>query len=97
MAGVLVALRRTVAVASRLPGVAARARSASTLPFFAGEDNSTEYRIFYKEKNLTVSPWHDIPLFAGDETFSSDEVILNYVNEIPKGYASAPSFKRISP
>ena len=80
-------LRRMAAVPCRLPGMAGCARSASALPTFKGEENSTEYRIFFKEKSLTVSPWHDIPLFSGHETVSSsDDVVLNYVNEIPKGY-----------
>jgi len=45
----------------------------------AGEADTKDYRIFFKDgSGKTVSPWHDIPLKAGDDgTF-------NFICEIPK-------------
>ena len=42
-----------------------------------GEENSLDYRIFFSDGSKTISPWHDIPLYAG-------EGLLNFVCEIPK-------------
>jgi len=42
-----------------------------------GEENTLDYRIFFTEGGKTVSPWHDIPLYADDGT-------LNFICEIPK-------------
>jgi hypothetical protein len=42
-----------------------------------GEPNSMEFRIFQSVKGMTVSAWHDLPLFAGDGCF-------HFVCEIPK-------------
>lgn len=42
-----------------------------------GEPNSLEFRIFQSAKGMTVSAWHDVPLFAGDGC-------LHFVCEIPK-------------
>ena len=36
-----------------------------------------DYRIFFKETDKTISPWHDIPLSAGGNLY-------NFVCEIPK-------------
>ena len=45
---------------------------------FAGETDTTDFRIFFKnESSDVVSPWHDIPLKAGADTF-------NFICEIPK-------------
>jgi len=45
---------------------------------FTGEADSTDFRIFFKnESSDVVSPWHDIPLKAGADTF-------NFICEIPK-------------
>ncbi|CAG9463118.1 unnamed protein product [Pedinophyceae sp. YPF-701] len=38
---------------------------------------SMDFRIFFKDGDKTISPWHDIPLKNGDGTF-------NFVCEIPK-------------
>lgn len=58
-----------------------------------GEPNSLEFRIFLNGKGAVVSPWHDIPLFAGNG-------LVNFVCEIPKetsakmevATVSSPSF-----
>ncbi|KAJ9526526.1 inorganic pyrophosphatase precursor [Haematococcus lacustris] len=42
-----------------------------------GPADSLEYRIFFKQGAKMVSPWHEIPLFAGDGN-------LHYICEIPK-------------
>ncbi|GMH35540.1 hypothetical protein BSKO_03408 [Bryopsis sp. KO-2023] len=43
-----------------------------------GDENTTDYRIFFNDKSgTTVSPWHDIPLFT-------EAGLLNFVCEIPK-------------
>ena len=42
-----------------------------------GEANSMDYRIFFKDGEKTISPWHDIPLSAGGNLY-------NFVCEIPK-------------
>jgi inorganic pyrophosphatase len=43
-----------------------------------GAAESLEYRVFFSDKSgKTISPWHDIPLYAGDGLF-------NFVVEIPK-------------
>lgn len=46
-------------------------------PLLQGPENSLEFRIFLQSKGATASPWHDIPLFAGDG-------LVNFVCEIPK-------------
>merc|ERR1711904_10304 len=44
----------------------------------SGEADTTDFRIFFKDgSSKVVSPWHDIPLKAGDGTF-------NFICEIPK-------------
>ncbi|CAM9732895.1 unnamed protein product [Scytosiphon promiscuus] len=42
-----------------------------------GEENTMDYRAFFNQARKEISPWHDIPLKAGADTF-------NYVCEIPK-------------
>ena len=42
-----------------------------------GEASSMDYRIFFKEGEKAISPWHDIPLSAGGNLY-------NFVCEIPK-------------
>jgi inorganic pyrophosphatase len=42
-----------------------------------GSPDSTDFRIFFNQQGVLVSPWHDIPLFAG-------KGIYNFVCEIPK-------------
>jgi len=55
-----------------------------------GDRDTEEWRLFYETTKLgeeasdlkNISPWHDIPLaFKNDK----EEVIFNFVNEIPKG------------
>merc|ERR1719424_2119446 len=43
-----------------------------------GSFETLEYRMVYEQDGKRVSPWHDIPLRAGNGLY-------NYVNEIPKG------------
>uniref|UniRef100_A0A7S1UHB8 inorganic diphosphatase n=1 Tax=Phaeomonas parva TaxID=124430 RepID=A0A7S1UHB8_9STRA len=43
----------------------------------AGELGTTEFRLSFTEDDKTISPWHDIPLEAGDGCY-------NMVTEIPK-------------
>eukprot|EP01024_Parvocaulis_polyphysoides_P038873 TRINITY_DN35110_c0_g1_i1.p1 TRINITY_DN35110_c0_g1~~TRINITY_DN35110_c0_g1_i1.p1 ORF type:complete len:295 (-),score=35.40 TRINITY_DN35110_c0_g1_i1:350-1180(-) len=42
-----------------------------------GQKETLEYRIFFQTGDTKVSPWHDIPLFAGDGC-------MNFICEIPK-------------
>ncbi|KAL4425349.1 hypothetical protein ABPG75_009365 [Micractinium tetrahymenae] len=48
-----------------------------------GAPDSMDFRIFFKQQKdgAVVSPWHDIPLFAGDG-------LVNFVCEIPKESAA---------
>lgn len=41
-----------------------------------GQAGTESYRLFFTEGDKTVSPWHDIPLRAGE--------LFNFVTEIPK-------------
>ncbi|KAL2608807.1 hypothetical protein R1flu_027380 [Riccia fluitans] len=44
-----------------------------------GKPETLEYRVFFSDKDgKTISPWHDIPLKAGDGLY-------NFIVEIPKG------------
>ena len=43
----------------------------------AGETGTESYRLFFEDGGKKISPWHDIPLKAGDGLY-------NFVNEIPK-------------
>eukprot|EP01026_Neomeris_dumetosa_P007568 TRINITY_DN12340_c0_g1_i1.p1 TRINITY_DN12340_c0_g1~~TRINITY_DN12340_c0_g1_i1.p1 ORF type:complete len:271 (-),score=48.34 TRINITY_DN12340_c0_g1_i1:330-1142(-) len=45
-----------------------------------GAADSLEYRIFFKQGDKEISPWHDIPLFAE----AKETGLLNFVCEIPK-------------
>ena len=42
----------------------------------SGEAGTTDFRVFFKEEDKDISPWHDIPLKA--------DGLFNFVNEIPK-------------
>ena len=42
----------------------------------AGTEGTESFRLFFKEGDKTISPWHDIPLKNGDN--------FNFINEIPK-------------
>ncbi|CAM9165089.1 unnamed protein product [Pylaiella littoralis] len=42
-----------------------------------GEENTMDFRAFFNQGGKEISPWHDIPLKAGADTF-------NFVCEIPK-------------
>lgn len=44
--------------------------------FTSGEEGTVNYRVFYKDGDKIISPWHDIPLKNGE--------LFNYINEIPK-------------
>jgi len=43
----------------------------------AGEAGTESFRLFFKDGDATTSPWHDIPLEAGDGLY-------NLITEIPK-------------
>merc|ERR1711865_1001426 len=43
----------------------------------AGEFGTTDFTMTFKKDGKTISPWHDIPLEAGDGMY-------NFVCEIPK-------------
>jgi len=43
----------------------------------AGEANTESYRLFFKSDGKAMSPWHDVPLEAGDGLY-------NLITEIPK-------------
>ena len=43
----------------------------------AGETGTESYRLFFEDGGKKISPWHDIPLKAGDGLY-------NFINEIPK-------------
>eukprot|EP01023_Acetabularia_acetabulum_P044525 TRINITY_DN4473_c0_g1_i2.p3 TRINITY_DN4473_c0_g1~~TRINITY_DN4473_c0_g1_i2.p3 ORF type:complete len:272 (+),score=58.77 TRINITY_DN4473_c0_g1_i2:1068-1883(+) len=45
-----------------------------------GAVDSLDYRIWFKQGETEISPWHDIPLFAEN----SETGLLNFVCEIPK-------------
>ncbi|PRW33953.1 inorganic pyrophosphatase isoform A [Chlorella sorokiniana] len=74
------------AVAAR-PVRAARLHSAIVRAAYANEKqgaaDSMDFRIFFKQAKdgAVVSPWHDIPLYAGDG-------LVNFVCEIPKESAA---------
>ena len=59
---------RSVAAAAAAPQFSSRQEGAFP---------SMEFRIFFKAGGATVSPWHDVPLDAGDG-------LLNMIVEIPK-------------
>lgn len=42
-----------------------------------GDKESMDWRMFFSESGKPISPWHDIPLSAGNNTY-------NFVCEIPK-------------
>jgi len=51
--------------------------SFTTVP--SGQENTLDYRVYYKSGEKGVSPWHDIPLFA-----NAEKTIFNCVIEIPR-------------
>ncbi|PSC76323.1 inorganic pyrophosphatase [Micractinium conductrix] len=84
------ALLRPQAVRLATRPLAARPRALQTSVVRAayanekqGPADSLEYRIFFKQQKdgAVVSPWHDIPLYAGDG-------LLNFICEIPKESAA---------
>lgn len=44
-----------------------------------GETNTEAFRVYFEENGKTVSPWHDIPLYA-----DSSKKTVNFICEIPK-------------
>lgn len=59
-----------------------------------GEPETTACRYyFYDGAGRAQSPWHHIPLFAQPAAATGNSVgsgaILNFVNEIPRGYVGA--------
>jgi inorganic pyrophosphatase len=53
-----------------------RIANYATTTTISGEVGTESFRIFFKDDNKPISPWHDIPLRSGE--------YFNFVNEIPK-------------
>lgn len=51
--------------------------------FHVDQVNSRPFRIFFKKSQSFISPWHEIPIVAGDSLMG--DKLLNMVVEIPKG------------
>ena len=51
-------------------------RLASTTTITEGATATPQYRVFFKDGEKTISPWHDIPLKSGE--------YFNFIAEIPK-------------
>jgi inorganic pyrophosphatase len=66
---------------ARSMSVKAKSQVTSFVTKEQGPKDTLEYRIFFNLNEKEVSPWHDIPLFAGDG-------MLNYICEIPKETAA---------
>lgn len=70
---------------ARVAQVRMSADAASTLAIqteSAGLENTLDYRLFFKNASgKDMSPWHDIPIYPD----SSNNRIVNFVNEIPRG------------
>jgi len=47
-----------------------------------GPEGTTEYKHYFQYKGARISPWHEIPMIAGEE---DGEKLLHFVCEIPKG------------
>jgi len=60
---------------------ATQVAKGSALPAFTNEEQgpkeSLDYRIFFKQSGKQISPWHEIPLFAGEGN-------IHFICEIPK-------------
>ncbi|KDD76581.1 inorganic pyrophosphatase [Helicosporidium sp. ATCC 50920] len=74
--------QRSVAAFSRHAGSTVQVRRLLTRvsalkPIEQGPTNTTEYRVFFERDGDKASPWHCIPLHAGDGAFT-------FVSEIPK-------------
>lgn len=50
--------------------------SMSTTTAVEGAEGTDSYRMFFKNGDKKISPWHDIPLKDGD--------FFNFIVEIPK-------------
>lgn len=60
-----------------------------------GERASLAYRMYFRRGPAeTISPWHEVPLFAGPP----DGGVVHFINEIPRGCvaALAPPWRRLS-
>lgn len=58
-----------------------------------GDRASHDYRMYFRQAAAeSVSPWHEVPLFAGPP----EDGVVHFINEIPRGYvaALAPSWRR---
>jgi inorganic pyrophosphatase len=62
---------------TRSAGLMVRAASLSMGTSVTGEAGTESYRVFFKDGDKNISPWHDVPLKA-------DGGLYNMVNEIPK-------------
>lgn len=73
-------VQRALVVPVRAQSTATAAASAKIGAYVnetKGPKDTLEYRVFFKQGSKVVSPWHEIPLFAGDGD-------LHYICEIPK-------------
>eukprot|EP00746_Dinoflagellata_sp_MGD_P103169 gnl/MRDRNA2_/MRDRNA2_42560_c0_seq1.p1 gnl/MRDRNA2_/MRDRNA2_42560_c0~~gnl/MRDRNA2_/MRDRNA2_42560_c0_seq1.p1 ORF type:complete len:287 (+),score=71.71 gnl/MRDRNA2_/MRDRNA2_42560_c0_seq1:67-927(+) len=57
-----------------------KAESVTTMRW--GKRETTEFKVFFQYKGSRISPWHEIPMIAGEE---DGEKLLHFVCEIPKG------------
>ncbi len=55
-----------------------QAKGSDMNGFVLRQENN--YRVFFQADSKTISPWHDVPLYA-----DKAKGILNFINEIPKG------------
>jgi inorganic pyrophosphatase len=49
-----------------------------------GEHPGLDFRVFYNYDGKRISPWHDIPVYAGEDA-STGRKTLHFICEIPKG------------
>lgn len=63
--------------ACRTPSCHVMDSKTRSLPSEQGEPDTFEFRVFITADNYTVSPWHNVPLVAGNGTHT-------FVVEIPK-------------
>lgn len=69
--------RQSVWVRAQATATAPTAEVAAYVNEEKGPKDTLEYRLFFKQGAKQVSPWHEIPLFAG-------EGLVHYVCEIPR-------------
>ena len=58
------------------------ARASTTSTFAMGEPGTKSYRLYFRDCDKKISPWHDISLKSKDG--NEKDSLFNYVCEIPK-------------